>query len=93
VLVTVSGQSAACSSLKPAGIGFDVTDVKKKLKRWDICRVPILHSVISETVVDLKYRREIAVVRNLTLVYYRGRIQLSSPKAKGKVVTLPKPVL
>ena len=36
----------------------------------------------------LEYRREIAVVRNLSYVCYRGRILLGSPRGKGEVVTV-----
>ena len=40
----------------------------KKLERWDKRRVPRIYDVISERVVGLEYRREIAVGRNLSYV-------------------------
>ena len=67
---------------------FDATDVMKKLKRWDMRRAPRLHGVMSERFVGLKYRREIAVVRNLSYVCYRDRILLGSPSGKGEAVTM-----
>ena len=87
MLVTVSGQSAACRSWKTAVVGFCAMDVKKKLKPWDMRHAPRLHDM-SESVVGLKYRRWIAVVRNLSYVCYRGRILLDSPRGKGEVVTV-----